>query len=218
MSIDFTEFSFVSCRGYRSCSSSNFINSSIDCDGEQSCASSAFPDIVGVECTGYRSCESTDIITHHLRCEGAKSCFNSTITLMSGTAFLVRGAFALSHSIIQVFGSSSSIYLSGFQAAFGSQISCILPCTVHCYANACQGLYVEGPVTITNHSANAILAITNLSHFNPDEFNQTIFDILGYDDESCGSGDGDLLVNSYNGSHTPQDVIMSGNDTMRICV
>eukprot|EP01083_Nonionella_stella_P178314 629491_1 len=220
MSIDFTEFASVSCRGYRSCSSSNFINSTFYCDGEQSCASSILYnfDCDGhVTCSGYRSCESSNITTIRLWCSGAKSCFNSTLTLpVSAPAHFAFGAFSLSHSII--IAAWSTFELRGFQAAFGSQILCKSSCIVRCYANACQGLYVSPSVTVVLKSDDAVPPITNLSHFNPDEFNQTIFDMLGADDESCGSDDGDLLVDSYNATHTPRNVIFSGNDTMRICV
>eukprot|EP01083_Nonionella_stella_P308311 1087137_1 len=222
------------CSGYRSCTSSTINASSfIQCYGEQSCSGSSLI-LVGayhIRCSGYRSCESSTITARHVRCRGAKSCFNSTITLLHEPTPIkieAQGAFCLANSIVQTdpdHDVTFNVNLDGFQAAFGSQILCATGsvCTVNCRVNGCQGLYVEGlGISVNLNSAHSVAPITDLADLNQDEFNQTVFEmlLLGSNDESCTTQNHTLRVdvNVHNESYIVNESIMSGNETMRICV
>eukprot|EP01083_Nonionella_stella_P185548 676863_1 len=222
------------CSGYRSCTSSTINASSfIQCYGEQSCSGSSLI-LVGayhIRCSGYRSCESSTITARHVRCRGAKSCFNSTITLLHEPTPIkieAQGAFCLANSIVQTdpdHDVTFNVNLDGFQAAFGSQILCATGsvCTVNCRVNGCQGLYVEGlGISVNLNSAHSVAPITDLADLNQDEFNQTVFEmlLLGSNDESCTTQNHTLCVdvNVHNESYIVNESIMSGNETMRICV
>eukprot|EP01084_Bolivina_argentea_P057462 104990_1 len=136
---------YVYCSGAFACTQISFILSNnnndngIDCRGSHSCANIAGSSYIKAQsyifCYGANSCENSNIKAQsYILCYGDQSCIHSNITSPTVSA---PGAYSLYGASIYI---SNEVYLSGFQAGYGSTIKCTSgnTCNIYCFGNGCE--------------------------------------------------------------------------------
>eukprot|EP01084_Bolivina_argentea_P057464 104993_1 len=133
---------YVYCSGAFACTqiSKIFCSNWLVCDGSHSCgniaASSYIKSLSYIFCWGANACEHSNMIASngYIVCGGDQSCIHSNITSPTVSA---PGAYSLYGASIYI---SNEVYLSGFQAGYGSTIKCTSgnTCNIYCFGNGCE--------------------------------------------------------------------------------